>query len=143
MLHIFSFLAVKPVPQILDMKIAQAFPEVAAALKNRTRIPNIAGILDADTLREIEEMKTVYNNFSKYINLNIHKEFFRLFCNNKYVEYDYFLRADMKSFHEGVTYLYGGVENIHMSNRIFNYISKGKVNHRITFSEFVYFTREL
>lgn len=85
----------------------------------------------------------MYNNFSKYINLNIYKEFFRLFCNNKYVEYDYFLRADVKSFHEGVTYLYGGVENYHMSNRLFNYIAKGKVNHRITFSEFVYFAREL
>ena len=39
--------------------------------------------------------------------------------------------------------LYGGKENLPLAQLIFNYFSKGAVNHEIKFSEFIYFIRNL
>lgn len=82
----------------MDRKVAQVFPELAIALKNRVPEPIVKNKLDLETIREIEELKLIHNNFAKTINFDIYKEFFRLFCYDKYVEFEYFLRADYKSF---------------------------------------------
>ena len=56
---------------------------------------------------------------------------------------DYMMRANLESIELGMKELYGGKENKPMANIIYNYLGKGKINHLVTFSEFIYFCREL
>ena len=74
-------------------------------------------------------------------NFHIYEAFFRTFCINKFVEFDYHLRADSKSFAKGIKYWYGGQENPAMAYFIYEFLSKGQFNHVITFSEFLRFCR--
>lgn len=79
-------------------------------------------------------------NYEGQINFDIYEQFFRFFCVNKYVDSIYMLMSTRDSFRRGITYWYGGQDNQPLADFIFNYIGKGKLNHIITFSEFVSFT---
>jgi hypothetical protein len=50
------------------------------------------------------------------------------------------LMSTRDSFRRGIRYWYGGQDNRPLADIIFNYIGRGKLNHVITFSEFVSFT---
>ena len=50
--------------------------------------------------------------------------------------------SDYKSFNNGIKTWYGGKENPTLSFIIYNYLGKGKINHKITFSEFFDFMME-
>ncbi len=99
--------------------------------------------LDDFQLKEIEEINIVRGNFQHYINFAVYECFFRTFCFNKFVETDYSLRADQQSFQKGIQYWYNGKKNKAFADIVFYYLSKGKLNHLITFSEFIYFIREI
>lgn len=79
-------------------------------------------------------------NYQGQINFDIYEQFFRFFCVNKYVDSIYMLMSSRDSFRRGITYWYGGQNNQPLADIIFNYIGKGKLNHIITFSEFISFT---
>ena len=81
--------------------------------------------------------------FVKVIEMEIYENFFRSFCKKKDVDSDSLLRADFRSFNEGLKYWYDGCENRPLARLIFMYLSKNKENHLITFSEFIYFIRQL
>jgi len=88
-------------------------------------------------------MKTYEYNFQDKIHFELYYNFFRLFCKNKFVDYNHYLRADFKSFSEGIKIWYGGRENPNLSWLIYKYFSKGSVNHLVTPSEFIMFIREM
>lgn len=88
-------------------------------------------------------MRIVRSNFINNINFPVYESFFRSFCKKKYIESEFLLRADFKSFNEGVGFWFDNVENKPLTQLIHLYIGRGKVNHIITFSEFIYFIREL
>ena len=56
---------------------------------------------------------------------------------------DYQLRADLASLNRGLKYWYAGRSNPLLAKLLFDYFSKGKENHLITFSQFMYFLRDL
>jgi Ca2+-binding EF-hand superfamily protein len=70
-----------------------------------------------------------------------YEAFFRKFCKDEYIEFDYMLRANLQSFNKGLTYYFGGRENKALCCFIYDSISKSKTNHEITFSEFLNFAR--
>lgn len=97
---------------------------------------------DATSMQEIEELDTCKKNFVR-LNFKRLEMFFRTFCVNKKAEADYLLRANKDSFRKGIQYWYNGKDNPAVANLLFSYLGKQKVNHLITFSEFIYFVHEL
>ena len=91
---------------------------------------------------EMQEIKECIANFGHKMNVEIYQQFFRSFCRNKDAAADYMLRADFKSFSQGIEFWYGR-PNEALSKLLYNYFGFGKVNHTITFSQFIIFIREL
>lgn len=56
---------------------------------------------------------------------------------------DYQLRADLQSLNRGLKYWYAGRSNPLLAKLLYDYFGKGKENHLITFSQFMYFLRDL
>jgi len=92
-----------------------------------------------DIVKESEEIRNYKLNFRDKMEFSVYEEFFRTFCYNKDSLNVYELRANLASLNKGVQYWCGGQENKCLAYLIFNYISKGCLNHDITCSEFVNF----
>lgn len=103
----------------------------------------IVSFVDLLTRKEFSQLKDTHINFANSINFANYEAFFRIFCKNKYVEYEHNLRANYESLNEGIKKLYGGIENEFLSRLLYNYFGKGNINHLITLSEFVVFIHEL
>lgn len=137
-LELFAFLSAQSLQSILEKKLEQLVPGLLEMLRQKPKTQH-----REDDLDERDTVQQARMNFQNYINFEVYEQFFRMFCRNQYLEYDYTLRADLNSLKEGMKWWYGGKPNDLMAELIFNYIGKGKVNHLITFNEFLYFVREV
>lgn len=68
---------------------------------------------------------------------------FRQLCYNPEVDNNWSLRANVQSINSGLKRWYGGRENLPLAYLLHTYIGRGKLNHQITFSEFIFLIRDL
>ena len=75
------------------------------------------------------------------INFSIYQSFFRTFCKDQgsNQKQKQIITADYQSLAAGIQKWYGGKANPTLSFIIYNYLGKGKINHKITFPEFFEF----
>jgi hypothetical protein len=104
---------------------------------------NISYYTDWREQQERQDITDHRANLRRYINFEIYEALFRTFCRNPNIEHDCLLRADFESFNKGITFWYNKKENLPLANLIYNYFGKGRLNHLVTFSEFIVFIREI
>ena len=108
-------------------------------------------LLPVDTIREedfknddeIFEIRNLQHFLESTINFPLYETMFRDMCKNPYVDSNWNLRADVHSINQGLKKWYGGQDNMPVAHILFNYMGKGKVNHIVTFSEFIIVIRDL
>lgn len=108
-------------------------------------------LLPVDTIQEEDqkndgelfELRNIVHFLEGVFNFPLYEALFRTMCYNPEVEGNWMLRATLDSLSKGLKRWYGGRENLPLAHFLFNYIGKGKVNHQITFSEFVSLVRDL
>jgi len=99
---------------------------------------------DAMEDEERRQLRFCRSHYGRDLCFPAYESFFRTFCrNSRWTAYDFALRADFESFRKGITRWYGNRENLPLTELLYNFFGKGKVNHLVTFSEFLGLVRDL